>query len=87
MRVAVVDLQVRLGLRALRWAGAFAKPRMAANRILTGSNFSNAHARNMLYGILQEVHRSVLPGQSPPTRGRLGAVRGGSPNCGDQGND
>ena len=30
-----------------------------ANRILAGSKFSNAHARNMLRGILEEVHRAV----------------------------
>ena len=32
MGVAVVDLQVHLGLRALRCAGAFAKPQIVANR-------------------------------------------------------
>ena len=59
MRVAVVDLQVHLRLRALRFAGAFAKPRIVANSILAGNKFSNAYARNMLYGILEEVHRAV----------------------------
>ena len=57
-RVAVVDLQVHLGLRAPRGACAFAKPQIVANSILAGSKFSNAYARNMLYGVL-EVHRSV----------------------------
>ena len=31
-----------------------------AKSILAGSTFSNAYARNMLYGILEEVHRAVL---------------------------
>ena len=59
MRVTVVDLQVHLGLRALRWTGAFAKPRIVADSILAGSKFCNAYARNMLYGILEDVHRPV----------------------------
>ena len=59
MRVAVVDFQFHLGLKALRWAGAFVKPQIVANSTLAGSKFSNAYARNMLYGILEEVHRSV----------------------------
>ena len=44
-----------MGLRALRlrWAGAFAKPRIVANRILA------AYARNMMYGSLEQVHRAV----------------------------
>ena len=54
MTVAVVDLQVRLGLRALRWAGAFAQ--MVANSILAGSKFCNAYARSMFYDILSDVH-------------------------------
>ena len=63
MRVTVVDLQVHLGLRALRWTGAFAKPRIVADSILAGSKFCNAYARNMLYGILEDVHRPVPAGQ------------------------
>ena len=63
MRVTVVDLQVHLRLRALPWAGAFAKPRIVADSILAGSKFCNAHARNMLYGILEDVHRPVPAGQ------------------------
>ena len=59
MRVAVVDLKVHLGLRALRWASAIAKPQLVANKILAGSMFSNNYARSMLYGILEEVHRTV----------------------------
>ena len=47
MRVAVVDLQVHFGLRALRWADPFAEPQLVADSILAGSMFSNAHARNM----------------------------------------
>ena len=30
-----------------------------ANSILAGSKYSNAYARNMLYGILSEVHARV----------------------------
>ena len=59
MRVDVVDLQVHLWLRALRWAGTFAKPRIVANSILASNKFSNANARSMLYGVLEEVHRAV----------------------------
>ena len=55
LRVAGVDLQLRLLLRALRWAVAFAKPRIVANSILAGSKFSVAYARNMLYGIVETV--------------------------------
>ena len=44
------------GLRALRWAGAFAKPQMVANNILAGSKCSN---RNTLCGILSDVHARV----------------------------
>ena len=56
-RVAVVDLQVHLGLRALRWAGASAKPQLVANSIPAGGKFSYAHARMMSHGISEEVHR------------------------------
>ena len=59
MRVAVVDLQVHLGLRALRLGGAFATPQIVANSILTDSKFCNVYARHMLYGTLEEVHRAV----------------------------
>ena len=47
-----------LGLRAARWVSAFAEPQLVANSMLAGSKFSNVHARNMLYGILEEVHRA-----------------------------
>ena len=57
--VVVVDLQVHLGLRAKRWASAFAEPHLVANSILAGSKFSNAYARNMFFGSLEEVHRAV----------------------------
>ena len=33
---------------------------MVANSILAGSKFSNAYARNMLHGILEEVQRAVV---------------------------
>ena len=46
-------------LQSLRWAGALAKRRIVANSILAGNMFSNAYARNMLYEILEEVHRAV----------------------------
>ena len=54
-----MDLQVHLGFRALRWVDAFAKPQMVAYSSLAGSKFSNSHARNMLYRILEKVHLSV----------------------------
>ena len=36
-----------------------AEPRIVANSIVAGSKFSIVYARNMLYGILEEVHRAV----------------------------
>ena len=51
--------QFHLGLRALRWLGSFFGPQKVANGILAGNNFSNAHARNMLRGILAQVHVRV----------------------------
>ena len=51
LRVSVVDLEVHLG--------AFSSPHMVANSILAGSRRSNACARNILDGILAEMHARV----------------------------
>ena len=81
---AVVGLQAHLRLRALRWAGAFAKPQMVANSFSPGRKVSNAYARNMLYGVLTEGHAWVPTVGGGSACGRSGAVCGGTSDCCDQ---
>ena len=84
MRVAVVDLQVHLGLRALRWAGALAKPQIVANSILTNSkSFQRLREKYVVLNPGGSLQVGAF-GQGRSARGRSGSMRGGSPNGGDQ---
>ena len=54
-RFEVVDLQVCVGVRVMRWPRRFLQPAMVACSILAGSKFSDPYAVSVLHGIFAEL--------------------------------